>query len=144
MSFLKQDMGYSRWIAFEVDNTKFLGEAEERVRDNALKQAYFLWQEDCKGGDFTKEDLEDLKNSFESFKDISIEKELIQKHFETGNKEEGEFMTTTDIMHYFQHTLGLHFRLSSKIMGAALRELGFEKSCPAKRYGYFVIKQLDM
>ena len=145
MSFLKSDMGYSRWIAFEIAGTKFLGPAEEEIRNKALRQAYFLWKADPRGGELTKEDLEDLSQQASHFKESVPEQELLQQYISSSTKEEGEFMTTTDILLYLQNRVGADLRLNTKKLGAALREMGFEKlkigsSSKSQRYGYWISK----
>ena len=140
MSFLKSDMGYSRWIAFEIDDTQFLGEEEAHVRDMAWIQAINMYLADPKSGELTKEELADLAHQSSHFKESSSEQELLQQYISPSEKGEGEFMTTTDILLYLEKIVGIDLRLNTKKLGTALRELGFERVCPEKTRGYWISK----
>ena len=142
MSFLKSDMGYSRWIAFEIDDTQFLGKEETHVRDMAWLQAINLYLADPKSGELTKEELADLEHQSSHFKESSSEKELLEQYISSSTKEEegSEFMTTTDILRFLQQIVSLDLRLNTKKLGTALRELGFNRIVYKKKYGYWISK----
>ena len=143
-NFLRSDMGYSRWIPVEIDATQFFGEKESIVRNRAWIQAVKIYFENPTDGDLTKEELEELAAQSENFKESSPEKELIQEYFAPSNKEEGEFMTTTYILRDLQTIVGNTIRLTTRMIGISLRELGFERYVrridKVPSYGYWVIK----
>ncbi|MEF2229285.1 MAG: hypothetical protein V3581_04640 [Candidatus Cardinium sp.] len=67
---------------------------------------------------------------------------MIVQYLSPSTKEEGEFMTTTDILRYLQEIVGITIRLNTKLIGSSLREAGFERinrrTNKGPVYGYFV------
>ncbi|WP_223254187.1 DUF3874 domain-containing protein [Cardinium endosymbiont of Bemisia tabaci] len=93
---------------------------------------------DKTNGELSEGDLEELKNRSDDFTTKSTESELILQYLSPSNKEEGEFMTATDILRYLQNIVGTSIRLNNIILGKALRELGFSRVKYLYTKGYFV------
>ena len=152
-NFLRSGLGSSRWIAFQVEGVKWMGESgsdEEREIEKVMRlawiEAYRFYRKDNKYGELTREELNVLRESAENFTEISIEQELTQKYFLSSVKGEGEFLTTTDIMLYLQEQAP-RAKLNKVAVGRALSKLEFSKS--SKRInskltkGYYVKKIQD-
>ncbi|TDG94539.1 DUF3874 domain-containing protein [Cardinium endosymbiont of Culicoides punctatus] len=99
-----------------------------------------MYKLDVYGGELTKEELEEIKLRSNNFQIKSSEEELVQKYLSPSNKEEGEFMTTTDILQYLQEHIGTTIRLNRVWMGRELNKLGFKRVASTNKYGYFARK----
>lgn len=142
IEFLRSDLGNSRWISFEIDSIDYLDDEAKYILEKSWEQAYHLYKLDAKSGELGEEDLLELKNRSDGFTTRSTESELILQYLSPSNKEEGEFMTATDILRYLQEIVGTTIRLNTKLVGSALREAGFERVMynDLNRRGFFVKK----
>ncbi|MGI2299148.1 VapE domain-containing protein, partial [Candidatus Cardinium hertigii] len=140
VEFLRSELGNSRWISFEIDFIDYLDEEAKDILEKSWEQAYHLYKLDAKSGELNEQDLLELKNRSDDFTTKSTEAELIIQYLSPSNKEEGEFMTATDILRYLQNIVGSSIRLNNIIIGRALRESGFElvMYSDIKRRGYFI------
>ena len=87
-----------------------------------------------------------LQERSSAFLSKRIESEIIEKHLTSPTKEEGEFMTTTDILQYLQERVGMSIKLNKIMIKKAFSELGVErrkfgKSSKEQRYGYLIIRK---
>ncbi|PHT96708.1 hypothetical protein BC332_34365 [Capsicum chinense] len=144
IEFLRSETGYSRWIGFEIDFIDYLDDEARYIVERSWEQAYHLYKLDQESGELGEQDLLELKNRSQEFKTNSTESELILQYLYPSNKEEGEFMTSTDILRFLQNIVGTNIRLNTKLVGSALRESGFERiqqrTNRGPLYGYFVQK----
>ncbi|MGI2298349.1 VapE domain-containing protein [Candidatus Cardinium hertigii] len=143
VEFLRSELGNSRWVSFEIDFIDYLDDEAKYILEKSWEQAYHLYKLDKTSGELSECDLEELKNRSGDFKTNSTESELILQYLSPSNKEEGEFMTATDILRYLQNIVGTSIRLNTKLVGSALRESGFERVMynalnRGPLYGYFV------
>ncbi|MEF2229238.1 MAG: VapE domain-containing protein [Candidatus Cardinium sp.] len=142
VEFLRSDLGHSRWVSFEVNSIEYLDDEAKYILGKAWEQAYHLYKLNAGSGDLSKEELLELTQRSDQFTTKSTEAELITQYLSPSTKEVGEFMTTTDILRYLQEIVGINIRLNTKLIGSALREIGFErmKYHMLDRRGYFVQK----
>jgi predicted P-loop ATPase len=140
VEFLRSDLGHSRWISFEIDSIKYLDDFARDILEKSWEQAYHLYKLDAGSGELTKKELVELMHQVDHFRAKSTEAELITQYLSPSIKEEGQFMTTTDILRYLQEIVGTTIRLNTKLVGSALKELGFERVVSRKLYGYLVLK----
>lgn len=141
--FLTDETGSVRWLCFElVDNINFAYKDDIDIND-IWRQAYSLY---LAGFNYllTKEEIEENERTNKSFIESNPELELISKYFIPGIKEENsKFFTATDIQIYLaKEAPNIH--LTPKLIGRALKFLGFTKTTiyvEDKGYsikGYFV------
>lgn len=143
VEFLRSETGYSRWIGIEIEYIEYIDTREARsILEKSWEQAYHLYKLDKTSGELNEWDLEDLKNRSEDFSTKSTEAELIVQYLSPSNKEEGEFMTATDVLRFLQNIVGTTIRLNTKLVGSALREAGFNRVMynDINRRGFFVQK----
>ncbi|MDN5247464.1 MAG: VapE domain-containing protein [Candidatus Cardinium sp.] len=137
VEFLRSDLGHSRWISFEIDSIEYLDDEARFVLEKAWAQAYHLYKLNPGSGELSKEELSELIRRSDQFTTRSTEVELIVQYLSPSTKENGEFMTTTDILRYLQGIVGTTIRLNTKLVGSALREIGFERV--GKKINYKVV-----
>ena len=142
VAFLHSDLGHSRWICFEIDGTRYLDDHARSILERAWHQAYNLYKLDDKSGELTREELEEVLDHSDHFTTRTSESELISQYLTSSTKENGSFMTTTCILKFLQEHMGTSVRLNTKLVGSALRELGFDRvkkrTNKGSLYGYFV------
>lgn len=143
VEFLRSDLGHSRWISFEVDSIQYLDNESRCILEKSWEQAYHLYKLDANSGELTKEELLQLMVRSDRFTTKSTESELIVQYLSPSTKQEGEFMTATDILRYLQEIVGTTIRLNTKLVGGALRESGFERVAITNKYGYWVLRRLN-
>jgi predicted P-loop ATPase len=146
LEFLRSGIGYSRWIGFRIVGTKRIDKFARDLLEKSWSEAYHCYKSDTESGELTREELDALQERSSEFLSKSIESEIIEKYLTSATKEEGEFMTTTDILQYLQERIGISIKLNKIMIGKALSELGFErekfgKSSKEQRYGYLVIRK---
>ncbi|PZX56996.1 virulence-associated protein E [Algoriphagus ratkowskyi] len=140
--FLTDDTGSVRWLCFTLFGINW--EYKKDIDINLVwAQAYYLYKSGFEYNMTAEEIIEnELANA--QFSTITMEFELVQKHFEPGNKED-DFMTPSDMIQYLSKAEGSNLKISREEIGKALKRLGFEriakrgysdKSYPVK--GYYV------
>ena len=142
VEFLRSELGHSRWITFEVDSIEYLDDEAKYILEKSWEQAYQLYKLDSNSGELSKEEFLELRDRSDDFVAKSTEVELVTQYLSPSNKEKGEFMTTTDILRFLQNIVGTTIRLNTKLVGSALREVGFDRVTYSNlnRKGYFVQK----
>lgn len=142
VAFLHSDLGHSRWICFEIAGTRCLDENAQSILEKAWHQAYNLYKFDGKSGELTRKELEEILDHSDHFTTRTAESELITQYLTPSTKKCGSFMTTTCILKFLQEHIGTSVRLNTKLVGSALRELGFDRikqrTHKGSLYGYFV------
>lgn len=140
VEFLRSDLGHSRWISFEVESIEYLNDEARYILEKSWEQAYHLYKLDACSGELDKGELLELSDRSNRFSTKSTEAELIVQYLSPSTKEEGVFMTATDILRYLQEIVGTTIRLNTKLVGSALRESGFDRVMYSdlKRRGFFV------
>ncbi|WP_342265134.1 VapE domain-containing protein [Cardinium endosymbiont of Philonthus spinipes] len=147
VEFLRSDLGHSRWISFEVDSIEYLDDEAKYILERAWEQAYHLYKLDASSGELSKAELLELADRSNQFTTKSTEAELIVQYLSPATKGEGKFMTATDIPRYLQNIIGTAIRLNTKLVGSALREIGFErvgkKINSRVEYGYWTVRHMS-
>ena len=140
-NFLREDLGYSRWICFRIKGTNPINSETKILLKQAWALAYYYFLQNPDLGNLTWEDHAILKENAEEFKMQPAEFEIIEKYLEPSSKDNGgEFMTTTDIMQYLYLYVGHSIKINKIMLGKALKKYGFERCCPKKIYGYWIKK----
>ena len=108
-------------------------------------QAYALYKHGEYFYDLTPEEIKENDMVNKRYQVSNPERDLIQKYLSPGEKNEGDFMTATDIIEYIsQHST---IKMSSVQIGRELKFLGYNRI--QKRvngytvYGYSVFKNLE-
>lgn len=137
VSFLNDETGSVRWLCFVI---KKIDWNYNKINiDNLWSQAKHLLNDDDFRIEMTKEEISQNEIENSQFKILSVEQELIQKHYEKSNQKEGEFMTSTEILLELQQQ-------SRKIniinIGKAMTALGHKRCSYKRTYGYWVKNRL--
>lgn len=140
--FLTDDTGSVRWLCFNLIGINWDYKKDIDI-NRVWSQAYHLFNSGFEYN-MTADEITENELANAQFSTITMEFELIQKHFELGNKED-EFMTPSDIIHYLNKAEGSLLKISREEIGKALKRLGFDriakrgygdKSYPVK--GYYI------
>lgn len=143
-NFLNKELGYSRWIYFNINNTKFIDKKAYHILNDAWAWAYHLYKIDPFSGELTKEEYKILQNRAEKItKNFSFYKEEIEKkvlfHIKKPINNEGCFMTATEILHFLQKKCNGNMQgLNLISLGKILRKINVKRGCPKKNYGYWI------
>jgi predicted P-loop ATPase len=139
-TFLQDETGSVRWLCFVVKNINWQYRNEFNI-DNLWSQAFALSNDINFDETLTAQDIQlnELRN--DKFQIVSPEKDMIQKYFTSPkNKDEAEFLTPTEVLHYINtYTIGI--RLSTIVIGKALKAIGFKRDKQHQVYGYWVAKK---
>lgn len=139
--FLFDETGSVRWLCFVVESIDWDYKGFFDV--NLLwSQAYSLSKNKNFIAEMTKEDLIENERRNEKFQSLTQERELLNKYFDSSNKNEGTFMTTTDIVEAIKYKSPFS-SLNPIQMGKALRAENFEKVKADGVYGCYVIEKYN-
>ena len=140
--FLYDETGSVRWLCFKVLSIDFnynntYTNHREIAIDNVWAQAYELYKSGFQA-EMDSQEIADNEGPNKSFIHLPPEFEMLPNYFEPSNDQEGNFMTSTDIMNYIQPYT--NYKLYPMRIGRALSYYGFEKVMhnKLKRYGYWV------
>lgn len=139
--FLTDESGSVRWLIFEVQNIDFKYSKEVDI-DKVWAQAYFnAYKKENFNPELTSEDLLENEKRNEKFTQISIEQEVLLKHFEKS-EHISDFLTATDIMLAMNEALSL--RLNNVKLGKALTYLKYQriKHPRLQIYGYLIKRKV--
>lgn len=133
--------GIYSWLCFIVKKIDW-GYKKEFDINKLWQQAYHLSMDKTFDETLTLEDIRQNEIRNEKFQITSPERDLIHKYFEIPTcVENGEFLTSTDILHHINlYTVGV--RLSNIGIGKALKSIGYSRSKHLQVYGYWVKKKL--
>lgn len=140
-TFLQDETGSVRWLCFIVKKIDWSYKKEFDI-NKLWQQAYHLSMDKTFEETLTIEDIRHNEIRNEKFQITSPERDLIYKYFEIPEcVENGEFLTSTDILHHINlYTAGV--RLSNIGIGKALKTIGYSRSKHQQVYGYWVKKKL--
>ncbi|MCT4214248.1 virulence-associated E family protein [Elizabethkingia anophelis] len=140
--FLTDESGSVRWLVFEVQNINFKYSIEIDI-DKVWAQAYYnAYKRKDFDPELTTDDIKENEKRNEKFTQISIEQEILLKHFEKS-EHIGDFLTATDIMLAMNEALGL--RLNNIRIGKALTYLKYQriKHPRLQIYGYLIKRKVE-
>jgi len=140
--FLTDESGSVRWLVFEVQNINFKYSIEINI-DKVWAQAYYnAYKRKNFDPELTTDDIKENEKRNEKFTQISIEQEILLKHFEKS-EHISDFLTATDIMLSMNEALGL--RLNNIRIGKALTYLKYQriKHPRLQIYGYLIKRKVE-
>ncbi len=132
-SFLRGDIGYSRWLCFNIANTKHFGSVGSEkdkqtdiLVDQAWLEAYSLFLKDPLCGELTSDDKREMKERTKLFTDVPLEEELIAKHWEPSNENEvgSAHLQLSEIVSFLLDEYP-NFRFHQRAVSSALCRLAF-------------------
>ena len=139
--FLTDENGSVRWLCFEIDRINWSYKKNVDI-DMVWSQAYSLYKHGEFDYDLTPEEIKENDYINKKYQVSSPERDLLQRYFEPGTKDNGEFMTATDIIEYISQYSAI--RINPVQIGKELKFLGYERVVKYilgnNRYGYNVIK----
>lgn len=139
-TFLQDETGSVRWLCFIVRSIDWNYKKEFDI-NNLWAQAFSLSKDSAFDETLTLEDIRQNEIRNEKFQITSPERDLIHKYFGIPeNIEDGEFLSSTDILHHINlYTVGI--RLTNVGIGKALKSIGYPRSKHKQIYGYWVKKK---
>ena len=133
-SFLNDDTGSVRWLCFNISSIKWAYKKEVNI-NQVWSQAVALANDVNFEAEMTIEDIRKNDTRNKSFQNHSSEYEMVSKYVEASDKNNGAFMTPTDILVYLSQ---LKIKLTKIAIGKAMVALGHERKKQNGIYGYFV------
>lgn len=136
---LNDSTGNRRIIPIKIINIDF--EKYKLIDKTELfMELYWKWREVGDKWMLTKQEIEILNDNTTNFVEITMEEDLISKHFEPMNKNDysSDFLTASEMMSFCESFLSKQ-KLYHKKFGQILRKLGFIRhfSNERKNYGYY-------
>lgn len=141
--FLKDQTGNVRWICFKVnsinhDYNNFNTGKKEVDIHRVWAQAYELYKTDYKC-DLTASEIAENEERNKQFQQLPLEAELIPNYFEISDKDNGLFLTASEIARELHINTGM--RINHIQVGRSMNGLGFNRSSHQNRYGYWIRKK---
>lgn len=122
--FLSDPTGNVRWIPFEISGIDWNYPKEVDI-DKVWAQAYGLYKSGF-NGDVTADEIKENEEENRQFTVVSVEMELLLKHYTLGTKESHDlFRTTGEIEMALKKETENVIKISNHQLGKALRMLGF-------------------
>ncbi|MFD2588429.1 VapE domain-containing protein [Croceitalea marina] len=126
-TFLQDETGSVRWLCFIIERINFTYKKDFDV-DMLWSQAFFLSQDNGFDETMTRKDIIENELRNKKFQNITDEHEMLLKYFEYAkNREEAEYMTSTDIVNYLMNNNLTRLRITPVNMGKALSRENYEK-----------------
>jgi predicted P-loop ATPase len=122
--FLTDENGSVRWLCFEIDSIDWNYKKDIGI-DDVWAQAYHLLTNTKYYYDLTIEEIKENDYINKKYQVSSPERDLIQRYFKPGTREDGRFMTATDIIEYISENSAI--KVSSVQIGKELKFLGYER-----------------
>ena len=121
--FLSDDTGNRRFLPFTVTAINYKHDIN---LDNVYAQAYALFKEDKFQYWFDKEEVREIEEYLEQYKEKSPEQELLEQYFDIPKVgERGSALTATQVVEWFQSFTALRLNNATvQKMGSLLRQLG--------------------
>ncbi len=141
IEFLNDETGSVRWLCFIIDEIDWSYSEKVNI-DMVYSQAFHLFKSGFEYN-LTQEEVKENDEYNKQFQIITSEKELINKFYRPGTKENHElFWTATDILLNLAHLTEGKVKLSSVNLGKALKMNGFEriKHATEQVYGYYIFR----
>jgi predicted P-loop ATPase len=142
--FLTDENGSVRWLCFDIERINWSYMQEVDI-DKVWAQAYYLLTKTKFVYELTIEEIKENDYINKRYQVSSPERDLLQRYFKPGTKEEGEFMTATDIIEYISENTAI--KVSSVQIGKELKFLGYERIQQRVNgfsvYGYSASKKIE-
>ena len=137
--FLTDENGSTRWLCFNIDKIDWDYKKEVDI-DKVWAQAYYLYKKGDYEYDLTSEEIKENDHINKRYQKNSSERDLLLKFFAKSTKEEGNFMSATDLIEYISARSSI--KLNPIQIGKELKFLGYKRH-PKKitgfvKYGYYV------
>lgn len=137
--FLTDENGSVRWLCFDIDYIDW-NYAKDVDINKVYAQAYHLLKKTSFEYEITVDEIKENDYINKRYQVSTTERDLLQKYFIPGTKEDGKFMTPTDIIGLISNTTNI--KLNPVQIGKELKFLGYERVIkyinPYNRYGYFI------
>ncbi len=117
--FLTDITGNRRWLVFEVESIDYMHHIDI---DAVWAEAYYLYKQGYQHW-FDKKEIEELNNLNETFREMSLEEELLLQLFDFPKEEGGwgKYMSSTDVIMEIMKTQGqVGNKLNNNTLGRAL------------------------
>jgi len=137
--FLTDETGSVRWLCFEISGIDW--SYKQKVNINSVySQAYALYKSGTFNYNMTKEEIQENEIRNKDYEVLSLELELIAKHFKPDTElNEVNFKTATDITSRLIYLTDYKFKLNKIQIGKALVSLGYERARNKKKiFGYYI------
>jgi predicted P-loop ATPase len=142
--FLTDENGSVRWLCFEIDRINWNYKKEVDI-DMVWAQAYALYKHGEYFYDLTPEEIKENDYVNKRYQVSNPERDLLQKFFKPGTKENGEFKTSTDIIEFISNHTSI--KISPVQIGKELKFLGYTRKAKFidgnAKYGYIVSEILQ-
>ncbi len=137
--FLTDENGSVRWLCFDINSIDWNYIKEVDI-NKVWAQAYHLLRSTSFEYELTAKEIEENDKFNKKYQVSSPERDLIQKFFNPGTKEKGNFYTPTDIMEYLSGYSSI--KINPVQLGRELKFLGYERTFKYEdgnsKYGYYI------
>lgn len=137
--FLTDENGSVRWLCFDIDYIDW-NYAKDVDINMVYAQAYSLLKNTSFEYEITVDEIKENDSVNKKYQVSTTERDLLQKFFIPGTKEDGMFMTPTDIIAVISNSTNI--KLNPVQIGKELKFLGYNRVIkyinPYNRYGYYV------
>jgi predicted P-loop ATPase len=137
--FLTDETGSVRWLCFEISGIDW--SYKQKVNINLVySQAYALYRSSTFNFNMTREEIEENETRNKEYEVLSVELELIEKHFKPDlESNEINFKTASDITSRLIYITDGKFKLNRVQIGKALVSLGYERARNKNKiFGYYI------
>jgi predicted P-loop ATPase len=135
-TFLHDETGSVRWLCFGVNSIDWTYKKNFDI-NNLWMQAYALSQDKSYVAEMTHQDIVENELRNDKYQFLTAERELLHKYFEPSTKEDGQFMTPSDIAKYMNiHAMGV--KVNHINIGKALSSMNYQRVKYNGIYGYYV------
>jgi len=139
--FLTDENGSVRWLCFDIERIDWHYSKEINI-DDVYSQGYYLLRSKDFEYELTAKEIAENDKINRKYQVSTPERDLIDRFFTPSNKEDGIFMTSTEIMEELARNSFI--KVSSVVIGKELKFLGFERTHvymeKNNKYGYWVKK----
>jgi predicted P-loop ATPase len=115
------DSANSRWLVFNVNDIDYHAYLKSVPKDLLWAQMYYLYKSDMFDPELTKEERAIREARNKSFRNESIEYQLISKYFIAGRT----FMSTSDIVEFLQGESPI--KLNTRYISQEMEKIGIPK-----------------
>ena len=137
--FLTDENGSVRWLCFNIDKINWNYKKEVDI-NMVWSQAYALYKKGNYEYDLTIDERKENDHINRRYQKNSSERDLLSKFFTKSTKEEGKFMSATDLIEYISSRSVI--KINPVQVGKELKFLGYKRYAKKitgfVKYGYYV------